>query len=68
MILAFIIVIGFVVIAASAAKFDWWAVAMAVGILFVLFGLSCAERTDAKAYNNRQRYWANGGPEGNRRR
>lgn len=68
MILAFILVVGAVCAIAGAGDGNWWVVLMAIGIVSVVIGMCALEREDAKAYNNCRTYWANGGPEGKRRR
>ena len=46
---------------------DWWAVAVGIGIALIVLFLGCVARTDAKAYRNCVRYWADGGPDRGRR-
>ena len=47
---------------------EWGSAALVVVITLILIALAAEDRRDTKAWANRQRYWANGGPEQYRKR
>ena len=56
-------VICIAVLPPAISKGEWGVVAVAAVIILLLLGLGSAGREQDRAYVNRIRYWANGGPE-----
>lgn len=55
--------LGLALIIVSIGNGEWGPAGLAVVILLFLMLASSTERRDTKAWNNRQEYWAKGGPE-----
>ena len=51
---------------AAAGNGEWGSVATGIVIILILLLMGSVHRRDVRAWNNRQNYWADGGP--NRRR
>lgn len=52
----------------AASNGEWGSFAIGAVIVVVLLGIGSASREDARAHVNWMHYWADGGPEGERRR
>ena len=63
--------IGFILFVAgyaAAGNGEWAVVGLAVVIFLVIALMASIEKRDTRAWNNRQQYWADGGPNVDRRK
>ena len=61
-------VLAFVAIGAAVNNGEWGPAVLGIVILLVLIGMSAGERKTNRAWLNCRDYWAEGGPDRDRRR
>ena len=68
MIMAFAGICAFVWLFCSASDGEWGTFLIGAVIIVLVIGMAAGDRKDVKAWYNMRDYWADGGPDRDRRR
>jgi hypothetical protein len=68
MITGLIALVFIIAMISCASNGEWGSVAVGTVIVILLLAIGSAGRDQCRAYNNCVRYWADGGPDRNRRK